>query len=470
MLFNSLTFLLFALLFYAVWAGLTSQTGRLAWLTLMSFIFYGWADWRFIFLLLTNGLVDFYAALLIERDPQHKRRWLILSLSSNIGCLATFKYLGFFTSSLTAVVHALGGGHVPIVQLALPIGISFYTFHSMSYTIDVYRGELRPTHSLLHFLAFLSMFPHLVAGPILRASYVLPQLKDHRRATEAERWDGLKMITRGFFLKVVIADNLSPVVNEAFNQAVPAASLPFWWLIITIFAMQIYCDFAGYSSIAIGLAKWMGITFLENFRHPYVSRSVREFWTRWHISLSTWLRDYLYIPLGGSRGSTAAGLRNMWITMLISGLWHGAAWTFVIWGALHALYLTLERLLRWPERLSGSSGGRFLSWVLLIVMIWIGWAFFRSESLAQAAQIVAIMFNVRQWNLAPVAELASNSSAVLALTVGVLMELAVVLERPMAKILTWRPAPQLAPIAIALALTACVYLRGPGSAFIYFQF
>ena len=472
MLFNSLIFIIFGVIFYSVWVLLGRQRHRLVWLTTMSLLFYGWGDWRFLFLLLGNGLIDFYAALLIERFPARKRWFLFASLAGNLGCLAVFKYLGFFTTNLNALTHALHSGwQVPIIQLALPFGISFYTFHSMSYTIDVYRGHMRPVHSLWRFLAFLSMFPALVAGPIMRGAKLLPQLEDFRRTTEQDRWDGLKLIAQGFFMKTIVADNLAPVVNEAFAAATPAASLPYWWLIVTMFAMQIYCDFCGYSLIALGLGRWLGLELPENFRHPYASRSIQEFWTRWHISLSTWFRDYVYIPLGGSRDGAAAAYRNMWLTMLISGLWHGADWTFIVWGAVHAAFLTFERMFKLPERLAQFAVGRFLAWTLLIVQVWIGWVFFRSDSLTQALRILGTMWDVRQLNPAPVLELlALNQRAMAGFGVGILMELGASgwfsrLRLPRLMLVGVASA-----LAVALILVTCVYWRGPGSAFIYFQF
>ena len=225
----------------------------------------------------------------------------------------------------------------------------------MSYTIDVYRGRMKPVTNLFHFFAFLSMFPQLVAGPIVRARDLIPQLEKNRDTTEAERWDGLKLIVGGYFKKVVIADNLAPFVNTAFAAVPSPDSSLYWWLVIAAFAFQIFFDFAGYSDIARGLAKWMGYDFLVNFDHPYTSTSLREFWARWHISLSTWFRDYVYIPLGGSKKGESWGHVSMWMTMVISGLWHGAAFHFLVWGAVHALFLSIERITLWPERLKKTA-------------------------------------------------------------------------------------------------------------------
>lgn len=468
MWFNSFVFLVFITLFFALWQHFRrTQTSRWQLLTVASFIFYGWWDWRFCFLLLGSGLVDFYAAQGMQRHPQHRRLLLWLSMVVNLGALATFKYLGFFTASINQAFSAMGWhGAIPIVELALPVGISFYTFQSMSYTIDVYRGQMLPTRSLCHFFAYLSMFPQLVAGPIVRAKDMLPQLLQLRSTGEWMRWDGLKLITLGFFKKLVLADNLAPIVNAAFDANNLTPSMPYWWVIITMFAFQIYYDFSGYSDIARGLSKWMGLELPLNFERPYAATSLREFWSRWHISLSTWFRDYVYIPLGGSRDGQAAAHRNMWITMLLSGLWHGAAWNFVIWGALHALYLSLERLWHWPEKLNSLPAGRCIAWLALILQVWIGWVFFRATSFGQAAEIVGILFNPTLIDLSPV--LAISKFAILILMLAVAFETRHWFSR------SWQRwslrLPVLEPAAIAVLLTLSVYFRGPGSAFIYFQF
>lgn len=471
MQFNSLEFVAFFGAFIALWPLLRrGRNTRWAYLVAASFFFYGWWDWRFLFLLVFSGLIDFVAGLGMERWPRRKRWLLVLSIAGNIGSLATFKYLGFGLANLNAALGWLGSdATVPLVRFALPIGISFYTFQSMSYTIDIYRGELRPTRNVLHFFAYLAMFPQLVAGPIVRAAHLLPQLEHARPTTESQRFEGLGLVVRGYFKKVVIADNLAPVVSAAFGagEIVPAGS--YWWVIAVMFAFQIYCDFSGYSDIARGLARWMGYSFPLNFDHPYVAVSFRDFWARWHISLSTWFRDYVYIPLGGSRRGAAAGHGNMWITMLLSGLWHGAAWTFVIWGALHALFLSLERSLQWPRRLAAIPGGRLLSLVITLVGVLVAWVFFRAESWSQALQIVGVMFNPRLFHLAAIQEHIHWRELLL---VG-LMAAWQARFYPGWRMPEWsrrRWAPILQPAAIALLLWACVFMRGPGHAFIYFQF
>jgi D-alanyl-lipoteichoic acid acyltransferase DltB (MBOAT superfamily) len=467
-LFNSTVFLLFALVFFATWRLLRGRKkARLAFLIVASFFFYGWWNWRYVFLLLYTGLIDFSAGLLMGRYPARKKLWLVLSLCGNVGALATFKYLGFVTGSVNTGL-ALVGWHfrLPVYSLVLPVGISFYTFESLSYTVDIYRGETRPTRDPLQFFSFLSLFPHLVAGPIIRPRDLMPQLAAEANPTPQQWWDGLKLIAQGFFKKMVIADQLAWLVNTAFADTVPVQSAPYWWLVTTAFAFQIYCDFSGYTDIARGLAKWMGYEFPVNFDHPYISTSLREFWTRWHISLSSWFRDYVYIPLGGSRKGAWAGHRNMWLTMLLSGLWHGAAWHFVIWGGLHAFYVSLERITEWPKRLSRLPGGRGLSCALVTLLVWVGWVFFRAQSATRAVGLLSIMFSPSAWNLSA---LAPMLPALPFLLIGIVWELWFLLGLDRAQ---WaqRAGLRLEPAVIAALLVASIYLRGSGEAFIYFQF
>lgn len=471
MLFNSAEFLVFFAAFIAFWPLLRKRNStRWPYLIAASFFFYGWWDWRFLFLLVGNGLIDFLAGLAMVRWPRRKKLLLVVSLSANLGALAVFKYLDFAVGNVNAVLGWMGSTRaVPLPMLTLPVGLSFYTFQSMSYTIDVYRGSLQPTRNPLHFFASLALFPHLVAGPIIRAADLLPQLCVVRKTSEAQRWEGLRLIVYGYFKKVVIADNLAPVVSAAFSASTLVPSGSYWWVIATLFAFQIYCDFSGYSDIARGLARWMGYQFPLNFDHPYIAGSFREFWTRWHISLSSWFRDYVYIPLGGSRGGAWAAHRNMWIAMLVSGLWHGAAWTFVIWGALHALFLSIERLTRWPKRLSQIRGGSVVAIVITLMGVLVAWVFFRAQSAGQAVSIVGLMFDPRTFDLASIrANLHWRELLLVAL-----MALRHVqchpgwsrVQRPQLE-----PSRIWQPVAVAVFVWACVFLRGPGSAFIYFQF
>ncbi len=475
MLFNSLEFLVFFALFLGLWPLLRrGRNTRWAYLTAASLFFYGWWDWRYLFLLVGTGLIDYGAGLGMAAWPRWRKALLLASMGGNIGTLALFKYLDFGLTNANGLLHWLGCGvQLPLLHLTLPVGISFYTFQSMSYTIDVYRGELRPTRNVLHFFAFLSLFPQLVAGPIIRAADLLPQLLEVRRTTEEQRWAGLQLVVGGYFKKVVIADGLAPLVDVAFGDGTPTASGAYWWVVTAMFACQIYCDFSGYSDIARGLAKWMGYEFMVNFDHPYVATSFREFWARWHISLSTWFRDYVYIPLGGSRQGPGRAQLNMWFTMLASGLWHGASWTFVGWGVLHAAFLSLERVTRLPQRLSKVPGGRVLSWAVTLVGVLVAWVFFRAESLSQALAIVGAMFSPSVLDLAPV-------KAQFHWRALVLVALVVLRHAWFFPTGTWTWTPPawlrwplrrvLAPATVALVVWCCVYLRGPGHAFIYFQF
>lgn len=470
MRFNSPVFVGFALLFFLAWPVVRRQR-RVGWatLTLASFVFYGWWDWRYLFLLIYTGLIDFSAGLAMERYPRRKKAFLVASLFGNVGSLAVFKYSGFLMSNVNVALHAFGASYqLPVMNLILPVGISFYTFESLSYTIDVYKGHFKPTKDILQFFGFLSMFPHLVAGPVIRPADLLPQLDKNDSPTEVQKWDGLKLIVMGYFKKMVIADNLAPIVNSAFGGNTLVHSGPYWWVVTTMFALQIYCDFSGYTDIARGLAKWMGYEFPLNFNHPYIADSIKDFWARWHISLSTWFRDYVYIPLGGSKKGAFASHKNMWITMLLSGLWHGAAWHFIIWAALHSFYLSIERITDWPRRVRSLPGGRFIGSVILLCMVWVSWVFFRAVTTAQAARIVSIMFSFHLADWAPVAQI--SSMAIFVMVVGIVMEAYHYFGLNTMRIGYSRLVQVGEPVMLSLMLACCVYLQGPGNAFIYFQF
>ena len=386
MLFNSLEFALFLPIVTGVYY-LLRYRGQNLWLLAASLFFYASWDWRFLPILATTMVVDFYVAAYLEKlaksgAPESKRKLVLaISMGSNLAMLGFFKYFNFFADSLHSGLLAL---HIPApistLNILLPIGISFYTFQSMSYTIDVYRGELPAAKHFLDFALFVSFYPHLVAGPIMRAVDLLPQIESPRHASREQILDGIQLIVWGLWKKMFIADNLAPVVNRIFAETAPSG---FHTLIgVYAFAFQIYCDFSGYSSIAIGLARILGFDFGINFDRPYFSRSFSEFWSRWHISLSSWLRDYLYVSLGGNRGGKWRTYRNLMITMLLGGLWHGASWTFVFWGALHGAYLVVERMLsiRIP---------RALQLLLVFNLTCFAWVFFRAHSFANAWQVLS---------------------------------------------------------------------------------
>lgn len=338
------------------------------------------------------------------------------------------------------------------------MGISFYTFQSMSYTIDVYRGELRPTRNILQYFSYLSMFPQLVAGPIVRARDVLAQLERPAVLTGDRLYGGLERVATGFFKKTVIADTLAPFVNAAFAGEAGELGATQWWLVIIAFAIQIYFDFSGYSDIAIGLARWMGIDFKDNFHFPYLASSPSDFWRRWHISLSSWFRDYVYIPLGGSRVAPATVHRNIWITMLLSGVWHGAAWHFVAWGGFHALLLSGQRLLhRW-----GRYVPRCAAVALTFVLVLLGWLFFRSQSLGQAADILSILLTPSAYAWQPLIWGKTTMRCVIYAVLLVNFLLAFQWAQQCKE--------RIMPYVTGAMLVCALFYRGTGDAFIYFQF
>ncbi len=476
MLFNSAIFLVFALIFFIILYFVHKNGNvKLRWFFLVaaSFFFYGWWDWRFLFLIIGSGLIDYFSAHGIARYPGRKKLFLILSILGNIGSLAVFKYSGFIASNIDALTSMIGMDthmleNVPEFMLILPVGISFYTFQSMSYTIDIYKGKLKPTNSILHFFAYLALFPQLVAGPIVRARDLIPQLTKVRFTTEFERWNGLKLIAIGFFKKVVLADNIAPMVNTAFSNVHQTESTGFWWLVMLGFGFQIYFDFSGYSDIARGLAKWMGLHFRINFNHPYHSASLREFWTRWHISLSTWFRDYVYIPMGGSKKGVFNAYLFMWITMVVSGLWHGASWNFVLWGAIHALFLSVERITKWPILFNKTVVTRIFSIIITNVIVLIAWVFFRADNMDTALYVIDKMFSI-----APLGDFEITDTIFLGgymVVFSVLIELVLKFKSNPLRLLQGKQRRIVEIIYISLLILAAIYFRGEGNEFIYFQF
>jgi D-alanyl-lipoteichoic acid acyltransferase DltB (MBOAT superfamily) len=344
MLFNTWQFFVFLAVVLALYYSLrTLPQNRM--LLVASYFFYGWWDWRFTSLLMISTIFDFHISIAIDNASDQRRRKLLLlvSIAVNFGMLGFFKYFNFFIDSAAHVIQCFGlQPHPPTLRIILPAGISFYTFQTMNYVIDVYRRKMKPTTDFLTYALFVAYFPHLVAGPIIRAEVLLPQLLHKRTVTNNHLSTGGVLILIGLFKKVVIADVLSPDVEQFFAAPHTFSSL----LLLKglyYFSLQIYCDFSGYTDIARGVSRLLGIELPENFNQPYLSRNITEFWRRWHISLSTWLRDYLYIPLGGNRRGRLRTYLNLLITMLLGGLWHGANWTFVVWGFLHGLYLAAHK-------------------------------------------------------------------------------------------------------------------------------
>jgi len=385
--FNSLTFGLFLPVTLAGYWLLPARY-RVAVLLVASYVFYSWWDYRFLTLIVVSTLTDYLVGKHLPLSTSDRRRRLLLTTSVvvNIGLLGFFKYWGFFVESAGSFLARVGlEPNLALLQVILPVGISFYTFQTLSYTIDVYRGRLVPEQNLPLFALFVAFFPQLVAGPIERASRLLPQLRKLPRAISHIAWgEAATLIARGLFRKVVIADGVAPIVNQVFGA-------PERWNAATVimgvvaFSLQIYGDFAGYTDIARGVAKLFGVDLMENFRAPYFAKGFSEFWRRWHISLSTWLRDYLYIPLGGNRGTSVGTYRNLMITMLLGGFWHGAAWGFVLWGGLHGLYLALERAAN--ARRPGTNPIRLPAPVVFAIVS-LTWIPFRAPTLAAAGEVI----------------------------------------------------------------------------------
>ena len=396
MLFNSSVFFVFLVAVFGIYWFLLKHNLRLqnSFLVLASYVFYGWWDYRFLVLIIISSLADFLIARKLGKvdDPVVRKSLLVLSLCVNIGILGFFKYFNFFIDSFVDLSSTVGlSVNAPVLNIVLPVGISFYTFQTLSYTIDVYRRKLDPCTNMVTFFAYVSFFPQLVAGPIERATRLLPQFEKPRVFSQAKAEEGVRQMLWGFFKKIAIADVCAVHVNTIFSQS---ESMPGSMLVLGAFyfAFQIYGDFSGYSDIAIGCAKLFGFDLMTNFRYPYFSRDIAEFWRRWHISLSTWFRDYLYIPLGGSRGTKWQQLRNVIIIFVVSGFWHGANWTFIAWGALNAIYF-IPLLLgkRNRQHMDTIAAGRFLpsfpEFVKVLVtfgLTLIAWVFFRAESVGHA--------------------------------------------------------------------------------------
>ncbi|HYR91922.1 MAG TPA: MBOAT family O-acyltransferase [Terriglobia bacterium] len=375
-------------------------------LLIASYFFYGWWDWRFLALMVGSTTMDFLIAQKIAsgRVVAIRKRWFVLSLVLNFGILGVFKYFNFFMDSFENGLAILGIHYIPLplIRILLPPGISFYTFQEVAYIVDVYKGRIEPAKSFVEYGLFVSLFPHLIAGPIQRPSHLLPQVQSERVFDADRFFDGMLLIFSGLVRKCVIADNCALLANAAFGGQLGAPNL---WIVLIgtyAFAWQVYGDFSGYSDIARGSAQLLGFHFIVNFRQPYLSKRLREFWRRWHISLSTWLRDYLYIPLGGSAGGKWETSRNLLITMILAGLWHGAAWTYVVFGAIQGVALLVEHILFPPKdkpREGASPEGSFSVWMQRIVtfnVFCLTLLFFRASSLSAAVQMLRGLLNW-QW-------------------------------------------------------------------------
>ncbi len=462
MFFNSETFLWFLLAFTLLYYLVRKNLSQRNLLILgASYLFYGWWDWRFLFLLLGSSLVDYYIGLRVKetKDPGSRKKLVAISLLVNLGALGIFKYLDFFIGSFQTVLQTVGvQTNLPLLEVILPVGISFYTFQSLSYTLDVYRNKVEPTKDIVAFLAYVSFFPQLVAGPIERASNLLPQFLSERKVTKMGFESGLWLVIWGMFKKVVLADNFGLLSDMIYGpHAVDGAIV----VLATIaFGMQIYCDFSGYSDIARGLASMMGFHLMVNFNLPYFATSPSDFWRRWHISLSTWFRDYLYIPLGGNRGKAGSIMRNLLITMLVAGLWHGAGWNFVLWGLWHGVMLCLFQATALDKKIPS-----FVGWFLTMVVVFYGWLMFRAQSLDHIFQLTSNIFvlNFPVWIGSYVLNLAVFTLPLLAMQIWQYRTQTIY---PMLPHRTWLKA-GLMSVCIFLIT---VFWNPAGSPFIYFQF
>jgi alginate O-acetyltransferase complex protein AlgI len=465
-LFNSYTFICgFLPLALLGWWGLSAARARLVFLALASYLFYAYWDWRYLPLLIVSTSVDFAAGHLIDRSGDELRRRVLLTvaLTVNLALLAYFKYVGFFLGSLHGVAGAVGwGAKVPVLRAVLPIGISFYTFNSMSYTIDVFRRRVAPARSYVDYAAFVAMFPHLIAGPIVRYADIEGQLRRLApRLTAGLAASGIWFFACGLVKKLIIADTLAPHVSAQFSAAGGVGFAHAWFGAVG-YSLQLYFDFSGYSDMAVGLAYLLGFRFPQNFDSPFKARNIAEFWRRWHMSLSFWLRDYLFIPLGGSRHGRARTLRNLLITMFLGGLWHGASWTFVVWGLLHGIYLVVHSVLRGRGLTPRSA---VVNRVVTFVAVVVAFVIFRAPNLATAGDMLAAMAGLH--GLEPVGTVRALVTSGFALEVGALVAFVNIAPN------TWEidVGPRVWQGAlVGLAAGAAFLLLATPHPFIYYQF
>lgn len=409
MFFNSFEFLVFLPLVFFIYWGILKQHLQAQNLFILgvSYVFYAWWDWRFLFLIILSSLIDFLVGKQISKKNKlkHQKYFLGLSVFVNLGLLGVFKYYDFFIASFCEAFLEIGVNlNLTSLSIILPVGISFYTFQTMSYSIDIYRKRIEPAYNWISFFAFVSFFPQLVAGPIERASNLLPQFYKKRVFSQLQISHGLRQILWGLFKKIVIADTCANYVNYIFNHSTELSAIS---LILgaVFFAFQIYGDFSGYSDIALGTCRLLGFELMTNFKTPYFSRNIAEFWRRWHISLNTWFRDYVYIPLGGSQGGIVTKIRNIFIIFLVSGFWHGANWTYLIWGGLNAFYflplLLMNRNRKYLNELSEKSFipsfREFLGMLTTFILITISWIFFRAETVNQAINYIENIYTLSYW-------------------------------------------------------------------------
>ena len=476
MLFNSYIFFIFFSIVYALYLKLGHKAQNRM-LLVASYIFYGSWDWRFLSLIWISTIVDYFCGLQIENETTQKRRKLFLTISmcTNLGLLGVFKYYDFFAQNLTRLLGMFGFTVEPLfLNLILPVGISFYTFQTMSYTIDIYYRKMRPTENFLDFSLYVAYFPQLVAGPIERAKNLLPQILTPRKVTLEMFYEGAFLIFWGIFQKVFIADNLAKIVDPVFNGTGPYNGI-LVLIALYAFAYQIYCDFAGYSNIARGLSKCMGFNIMVNFNVPYFAKNPSDFWQRWHISLSSWLRDYLYIPLGGNRNGTLMTYRNLAITMFLGGLWHGAAMTFVVWGVYQGFILIIHRLAK-PvfmqldkiSKLITRPGWECVKIIFFFHVVIIGWLFFRAQYVTDALSMMhAVFFNFK---IEPGLDIAKNLQLFIGFTWLLVLVQWFQYKRDDLMVI-YRAHPILKTVFYSVtALLIIIFGAMGGNEFIYFQF
>lgn len=478
MLFNSLAFAYFLPVVFLLYWILPARLWKVRNLLLLaaSYFFYGLWDWRFLFLLLFSSSLDFVLGLAIEGAPgiRARKAWLALGLVTNLGLLGFFKYFNFFVDSFAELLHAFGIQSDPwTLKIILPVGISFYTFQSLSYTLDVYRRKIPASRHYFAFLTYVAFFPQLVAGPIERASHLLPQFLKARVFSYPQAVQGMRLILWGLFKKMVVSDTLAGFADAVYadpHQAHGAAAL----LGTLCFAFRIYCDFSGYSDIARGCSKLLGFELMLNFNNPYFATSIREFWTRWHISLSTWFREYLYLPLGGSRKGSFRHAMNILITFIVSGFWHGANFTFIVWGAIHGVAYLVEMV--WV-RSTSLRAPRWIAIPLVFMTVCVGWVFFRADSVKDALIIlyetVYYGFSPGDWP-AQIAPFVPHPAKLLAGFIAVLVLLiaeAVMMRKGVKE--KWERIPRAVRWAAYLGIACWILLLGEfgePQRFIYFQF
>lgn len=475
MTFSSYTFILFFAIVLGVYYLPLSWSVKKCHLLLASYLFYAAWNPPFVVLLWISTIVDWFCARWMHAATSRHTRlaFLVVSLCVNLGLLGFFKYANFALDNFILLADALGVTYVPpSLDIVLPVGISFYTFQTLSYTVDVYRKKIAPWPSPLDFALYVTFFPQLVAGPIVRAAEFLPQCAIPRRASRAQFGWGMCLFLLGLFEKVVVADGLlAPVVESVYDTPGFSADFVAAWAGTLAFAGQIFCDFAGYSTCAIGIAMCLGFALPDNFRFPYAAIGFSDFWRRWHISLSTWLRDYLYIPLGGNRLGPVRTYVNLALTMLLGGLWHGASWTFVVWGALHGLYLMIERLLYGSSlaRLAiwGTGFGKVFLMLGTFAAVCVTWVFFRADAFSKALMITSSMFGSCPSDATPLEKIKVVQAVVptgcIVLAHWLLRDRT--LEDAAARIPAW-----LISILLAMMLISILMMPGEDRAFIYFQF